>query len=285
MYRLTYIYIQQSTLVIIWGAMNHQDQIRLLALDLEPGQNTRTVCPYCNADHERSLSLSRNDEGVLYHCYRAKCGRKGFLPNNGVNYQPGWEKRTPKKKTAKTFSYATETLPQPLKDMFYARYSITETELEDNGFLYSPEMDRVIMPIYNSFGYEVGKVARSYNQNTAGIKAISYFNDGESHLHYVPSSMHRDGAITCVEDIPSAIRVGRFGKAVAILGSWLPLKHIIELGELTQEINIALDPDAASKAFKMRRAYMIYFRNFNVKLLSNDPKDMTDEQIQEEIFV
>jgi hypothetical protein len=264
--------------------MNEREQIRLLALDLEVGQSLRAICPFCNATHENSLAITRNEDGLVYVCPRAKCGARGLIPSRTTNYDPHWYKQTQKTKTPKPFYYETIVLPQSLKDMFYEKYNITEQELEENGFLYSPEIDRVVMPVYNYLGYEVGKVARSYRENFTGTKAINYFNDGKSHLHYVPRNMSREGTITCVEDIPSAIRVARFGRAVSILGSYITYEHIVELGGLTKEINLALDPDATHKAFKMRQQYSLYFRNFNVKVLSKDPKDMSDGEIQEEIF-
>lgn len=264
--------------------MNEQESIKLLALGLEMGQSLRAVCPFCNATHETSLTITRTEDGLVYICPRAKCGERGLIASRLATYDPHWHKQTPKAKKEKPFTYATTSLPLAAVEMFRRKYDITKDELEENGFKYSPEIHRVVMPVFNALGNQVGSVARSYRKDFTGTKAINYFDDGEPHLHYVPSSMSREGAITCVEDIPSAIRVARFGRSCAVLGSWLTDEQVIELGRLTKDINVALDADATAKAFKMRQKYALYFRNFNVKVLSKDPKDMTDAQIQEEIF-
>lgn len=256
----------------------------MMALDLGVNQSIRTVCPFCNAAHETSFTLNRTEDGIQYGCWRAKCGKRGFIPSKAMQYDPHWHKKEPKKRKPKTFSYDTVELPDELVEMFYVRYSITKDELIQNGFSYAPELDRVIMPIYNYLGYEIGQVARSYDPDITGSKAINYFSDGKSHLHYVPQGMYRNGAIVCVEDIPSSLRCARFGRAIAILGSYISHENILELAEHTGEVIIALDPDATNKAFKMRNKYRAYFRNFSIRVLSKDPKDMSDEEIQNEIF-
>ena len=263
---------------------NELEQIKLLALGLEKGYSLRAICPFCNATHENSLTITRTDEGLVYICPRAKCGARGLIPSKLATYDPHWHKQEKKQPKKKPFTYGTTALPKAAIEMFRRKYDITEDELEENGFKYSPEIGRVIMPVYNSYGYQVGCVARSYRKNFTGTKAINYFDDGQSHLHYVPQSLSRGGTITCVEDIPSAIRIARFGRACAILGSWISYEGIVELGRLTKDINIALDSDATAKAFKMRKKYSLYFRNFNIKILSKDPKDMTDDEIKQEIF-
>jgi len=260
-----------------------QEAISLAALDLAQGQTMRSACPFCHATHEASLAVTRQAEGLVYTCPRAKCGQRGFIPSQG--YDPHWEKQQPKAdKPVKSFDYDLYELPPSLRRMFHDKYDITEDELSQNGFKYAPDANRVAMPIFNWIGYSVGTVARSYAENCKGAKAISYFNDGQAHLHYVPYAGQRSSAVVCVEDIPSAIRCARFSRACAILGSHLSDDMVAELAGHTQHIILALDPDATAKAFKLRDRYRMYFRNFDVRVLSKDPKDMDDDQLLQEVY-
>jgi hypothetical protein len=47
---------------------------------------------------------------------------------------------------------------------------------------------------------------------------------------------------------------------------------------------MALDPDATDKAVEILQKYSVFFGNFSVVVLSKDPKDMTDDEIKEEIL-
>lgn len=261
--------------------MDQRNQILLASLSLEEGERMRMVCPFCNATHETSLMLTRHAEGLGYRCWRAKCGQSGLIRSKG---SPNWGKQEKRKKSVKVFDYETYELPPSFKRMYLEKYLITEEELDKNGFVYAPESNRVIMPIYNALGYETGKVARSYAADCSGSKAISYFEDGNRHLHYVPYSGEQRDRIVCVEDIPSAIRVARFGRACALLGSELDDSTIDDLAKQTDYVVMALDPDATHKALKMKKRYALYFKQFDVRILSSDPKDASDEQILEEIF-
>ena len=113
------------------------------------------VCPFCRAGHETSFVVTRGEEGIKYNCWRAKCGEHGFIPSKSMRYDPHWKNKEPKQRKKKVFKYETTALPELFTEMFYDLYSITKDELIQNGFSYAPELDRVIMPIYNYLGYEI----------------------------------------------------------------------------------------------------------------------------------
>lgn len=85
-----------------------------------------------------------------------------------------------------------------------------------------------------------------------------------------------------VEDQVSAKKVGRYAPCVALLGAWLSDAAIEELMEITDTLIIALDPDAYVHSLKFKQKYSLAFKNFIVKKLSKDPKDMTDEELIKE---
>lgn len=261
-----------------------EQNIRLSMLDLEVGESRQTICPFCNAEHERSLGATRLPTGLVYQCWRAKCKAKGFIASSATNFDPHWEKNKRKIPNPKPFQYDTITLPEQFRRMFYDKYDITEDELQQNGFLYSSELNRVVMPIFNSMGYQVGSVARSYSHYLSGSKVINYFDDGKAHLHYPPTIHNSSKSVVLVEDIPSAIRVGRQARSVALLGHSLCDETAEDLADNATDLIVALDPDAVDKALKLKKQWQIYFNSIVVRVLSSDPKDMSDEQIYEEIL-
>jgi hypothetical protein len=252
------------------------------ALDLTVGSSKRIVCPFCQANHETSLSLSRLSEGIVYKCFRAACSETGFIPSPTFSSEA--DKPVKKKFVPKEFKWGTIKVPEDIEDMLYEKYTITKEEIRVNGFKYSPEIDSLVMPIFNNFGYEVGCQTKVITKDSGRPKAISYFFNEGNRLHYCISK-HK-GKIILAEDILSAIRINRYGRAVALLGTNLTAAQTRELSQETDTIIMALDPDATHKAIQMKKRYGLSFKNFYVRHLSNDPKDYkTDEQLIEEIFI
>lgn len=261
-----------------------EQNLRLSLLDLEIEESRQISCPFCGAVHERSLGITRLPSGIVYRCWRASCGERGFIRSSAVDYSPHWEKQQKKTYTPKPFEYETTSLPKEYRRMFYERYLITDEELDKNGFLYSPEINRVVMPIFNQMGYKVGVVARSYSKKLRGPKAINYLEDGRPHLHYPPALQPTTKRVVLVEDIPSAIRVGRHARSVALLGHSLCNKTAEDLANTAAHLVVALDPDATAAAIKLKSEYQVYFNSIQVRVTSADPKDMTDEQILQEVL-
>lgn len=262
-----------------------EQNLRLALLDLAVGETRQITCPFCGAQHERSLGVTRAPEGIVYRCWRAKCRAKGFIGSSSTDYLPDWENRKTKAKKPKIFDEETTALPDEYIDMLYDKYTLTEKELIRNGFLYAPNIDRVIMPIYNAMGYKVGVVARTYDKNPFGPKTINYLEDGRAHLHYARTAHVQSNTAVLVEDIPSAIRVSRYAKGVALLGHALCDATAEEVEETSTDLIVALDPDAVDKAIKLKKKYQLYFNSIRVRVLSSDPKDYeSDEQLIEEIL-
>ena len=62
--------------------MSTRDKIKLLAIGLPVGCSIQEICPVCNGgmNKDKSLSITRTTEGLLYNCFRAKCsGCRGFV--------------------------------------------------------------------------------------------------------------------------------------------------------------------------------------------------------------
>lgn len=263
-----------------------KEDIREEALDLEIGDTKRILCPFCQATHEKSLSISRLPEGLFYRCFRVSCKEGGFIPSptfSSKSYISFKKKFVPKE-----FKWDTIKLPPQLEDMLYEKYTITKDEIRINGIKYAPEIDSLVMPIFNKMGYECGVATKVVNRDTSRPKVVNYFFNDYSRLHYPQQGSRgrkQEEAIVIVEDILSSIRVNRYATAVSLLGTHMTPMQAKELAGINKNIIIALDPDATDKAIGMKRSYGLAFNSFKVVHLSCDPKDYYhDKKLIEEIF-
>src|SRR5690606_20440770 len=87
-----------------------------------------------------------------------------------------------------------------------------------------------------------------------------------------------------VEDTISAIRMARYCYVAAILGSNVSHKNMAWIADNFTHIVMCLDPDATIKAVEQKKKYGSLFKSFKVKVLTADPKDMSENQLREEIF-
>ena len=257
-----------------------KDEIKNLALGIGIGEQvTSLLCPICSGGetHEKTFAIKRIETGLLYTCYRAKCGRAGFIPSSSLDYTPIVKKFTPR-----VYRRATENLTVAQAMFFYDKFGLSAEELIDNGFKYNKETDRFIMPILNYSGFEIGHMARSYSGDTP--KAVAYWANDVVKLHFPIGLQVVHNTIVLVEDIISAIKVNRQVPCAALLGTGISEEMINYIARGWRNVILALDPDAIRKAMGYKRKYGLWFRNFNVCMLSNDPKDLSDEQIDEEIL-
>lgn len=255
--------------------MSLREQIKELALSLSIGDSIRCVCPKCQ-QAETSFTVTRQDEGLIYNCYRLTCNLAGFIGS-----LPGSISLKRKPQKTKAFVRPLRPLTEGILTTLLERYELTSEELSINGFKHDYLYNRLYMPIFTyREAHEVGAVAKDLTGHSK-LKAINYWSNTEtSGLHY-PITKHRLGPIVLVEDILSSVKVARHSRCVALLGTHLTDKMVTELQQQTDHIILALDPDAVTKAFYIKKKYSLFFKTFEVKVLSQDPKDLPDTELQE----
>jgi len=264
---------------------NLRDEIKLLALDLNIADSLRGVCPFCNATHEHSFTITRTEEGLLYNCYRSSCpdeessGFIGTMPQNILNVASFKKEKTFR---SKSFKYPTSELPLDIEDILYTLY----------GFIPSCKWDtkyfRLVFEARDYNGYTYGHVAKvlpGYT-NWPGPKSVNYFETRGSHLYYPPffsktlrlevgdNPYNPPFPVTIVEDCISAQKVN----GVALLGTHMTDEQALSLRKHFNRLIIALDPDAAAAAERIVRKYRLYFDNIRILDLDKDPKDTTYEE-------
>lgn len=276
------------------------DKIKLLALSISSGESIRTICPYCNggSSKERSFSITRTNDGLLYRCFRARCSQTGFVPsiNNGDVYEQKRSISETRDNNSSEFSLSSEDnqyeleghVPRPLSasDLGHLSSYLHLSERECASLCIGTKGRSFCYGIYGQHGERKGYTDRVYSGRIP--KAISNWREeyrisDKAKLHYDASAqMGKKERIVVVEDQVSAKKVGRYAPCVALLGAWLSDAAIEELMEITDTLIIALDPDAYIHSLKFKQKYSLAFKSFVVKRLKYDPKDMTDEELVKE---
>ncbi len=261
-----------------------EQELKEAALSLEVGDSLNTTCPFCRTPDRLKMSLTRISEGLLYNCYRASCGARGFIssvPGSILLRGEGRKKR--KLFTPREFKGSLEELPEEVLELLSTKYTLTKEELREQGFKYDRDYDSLFMPCFTARGAEFGGVTKRLNyRGKAGTKNLTFFTKSNTGLHYPLTE--RKGQIALVEDILSAVRCVRYSRTVALLGTHLNDERIRELREQTDSLVVLLDPDATDKAFRYKKKYGFYFKRFEVRSLEADPKDLEEEKLEEVLW-
>lgn len=261
-----------------------EKELILESSDLQVDQTKRLNCPFCGATHELSLVVTRTELGFLYNCFRAKCPAAGFILSiPGTTEQEKQEQKKKKKEfEPRPFTRPLIKLPQYVLDWLYNKYGLTREELEQEGIKYEPYYERTYAPLFNAEGYEIGGETKKTDFSGDGApKTLRYPTAESSGLHYIRNGADRAGAIIVSEDVLSAIKLSHYFKSVSLMGTVFNAERAAELAKQTDTLIMALDPDAANKALRYKKKYNMYFRNFFVVLLPNDPKDTPHTELQQ----
>lgn len=259
-----------------------ESQIKLDSLGIANGMSKSIYCPFCdnNPSYSPSLSVTRVEGGLLYNCFRVQCQESGFIGS--------LDARMKVKESEEDFEpfpliKRTRTLNANEVTMLCAEYQLTVEEVLDNGFKWLTDHNGLAMPLFTSTGNRYGYCIKYFDGGK--MKSCIHLEHNAPKLHFpINKSTESSKTVIIVEDILSAIRVSRFGRGVALLGTNLTTeKAQVIKGLLPNKVVIALDPDAIQKAILLKKRYGMYFRSTEIAALTDDPKDMDHEQLQEEL--
>ena len=236
-------------------------------------------CPICR--ERGSFSVTRTAEGILFNCFRIKCGYRGFIPLN-----QSIKERTYKdpKKDLDTKDFIDCSPEQRI--FFWEKFGIEDSTLYVFGVSYSPGMNRFIFPVYvpNFPGVRaaaIGYVCRSYNP-LESKKVLLYWNkDIDETLpkaYYTTGHMAGRRKIVVVEDVISALKIKQEEyDSVALLGTNMSPQVAKSL--INQDVILWLDNDARAKALVIKRKYGFIFNKLSILSTEKDPKDLPREEM------
>lgn len=253
-------------------------EIKLLAEGYSIGDQSELLrCPSCNGGvtGENSFTINVTPEGILFVCYRAKCGIKGFVPNH--RYSKVLEI---KKRPTKPFLGDISPIPDDRLEFFCNRFPLMTQEIvEREGIQWSNERSRYLLPLLTIEGLQYGLTARSY---TSDYKVISYFDNTEVPKIHFPVSYNTELDYTViVEDQISAMILCSYGiNAAAITGTNFNDQLAEHLASnRVKTLIFYLDLDAVNKAFKYKKQFSFSFSCFTF-FHKKDPKDLNRAELE-----
>tara|TARA_R110000787_G_scaffold5761_1_gene20693 strand:- start:7826 stop:8650 length:825 start_codon:yes stop_codon:yes gene_type:complete len=262
--------------------------VSINGMDVPAGGNKRMVCPACNAEHENSFMIRKNDMSELTgYCFRVSCPISGKVIGNKSVYS--YEKRNAVS-SFKPRVYEGEKVAasRSLALWMFKKYNIPMSVSRREGLCYDTKYQRQVWPVYDKEGKQFGHMTKQMPDcKDSYPKWVTYFERETNKLHYPRANVWnmRYDSVVLVEDIISAIRIAQFRPAVALLGTHMTQGMVNELRQGYAHATVALDPDATTKAFKMARKFSGFFeKGMDFRPLLADPKDIeTDEQLQQQL--
>lgn len=239
-------------------------------LGLEVGESTyKTPCPQCN--QSGSFSVTRNEFGYLYNCFRDSCGIKGFV-ESVINSNLVKSRRVEKKEDFVYPSVDLEKIDVSEKELwsFVERDSNNCIEyLIPYGAKYDTISERIYFPTTSGF-----TLRRVYGKQTP--KSLNYrTKEGLNVFKVIGKDINK---FFLVEDIYSAIKLHMAGyTAIALLGTHLP-KEFKAWGPIPYYV--WLDKDAIQSAVKISNHLNMMADGFGgVIYTDHDPKFYCTKEI------
>jgi hypothetical protein len=239
-------------------------------------------------DKKQRLYVMRTRNGWVFHCHNCAPHMSGFMRDFNV-MTPAQTLRAinepipirPEKKSgiASLPDDFTPDLPTSATLWLY-KYGILEAERAFYGFGYSPRHHRLVMPIHSRNGL-IGWQGRALDDQKP--KYMTFVGDGKlwfdtRHGEKTHREYDRKDTICLVEDIVSAVKVGRIARAIALLGSYVRedlVTWMKQVQKLRPELHwcLWLDPDKHVEMHKIAARLRALGLNVSTISTSCDPKD------------
>ena len=244
----------------------------------------------CSENKDNCLIITRYPSHFKWYCHR--CEKAGLHrienipPGDIVNMwkadqiykdkpeQSPKEIRLPMDFTNDIKTYSAAAYAWLLK------YSITDEEIVKYNIGYSPHYKRVIFPVYQDckLVYWQGRTLDEVTKRNP--KWLNIKEQGRANIYFY-AGYTRD-SIVLVEDIISAIKVGRVIKSIALLGSYIPDSLILTLKDF--KVYIWLDEDKKAEAVKYYLRLQSHSIRVWLRVTKEDPKYYTEEEIEEVLY-
>lgn len=238
--------------------------------------------PGCtDQNKDRALVVTRFESGWKWFCHR--CRQGGIKSLHSLSPSRIVKFTTPDTKTQLVNSevrlpcdYTTHIPPEGLAWLY--KYDITDEEIAYYDFGWSPSQSRVILPTYQ-FGTLVFWIGRLIGQPTRYNPKYSSVAANRRDIYFT-ANFPGSNNVAIVEDILSALRVGRFTTAIALISVHIPDDLICKLSKSYKRIIVWLDPDKHKKMLSVARRQQALGHNVTFRITDQDPKCYSDEVIE-----
>lgn len=210
-------------------------------------------------------NLARYDDGSAY-CFG--CGHT----ERSTNYVPRTVEAITKE--IKLPADSSTQIDKVALDWLH-KYNITDTERIKYRMLWSAEKQQLIFPLYDGNSNLLAWQARCFDPNAKA----KYFSQGKIHevLYFCGK---KTTPLILVEDLLSAIKIGRIGVAMPLFGSEASTTLLMRLKAHYNGIIVWLDSDKWKNSHDIvNRAKSIGLPAMSV-FTNLDPKEYTDDKIK-----
>jgi len=227
------------------------------------------ACPACGGGDP--LARYTDGHGYCFNCGYFESGdRTGFLHL----FSPDVEI------VEKPLGYPADAQNEiPVKPLTWIKqYGILNAEIVEHRLQWSPERELLLFPYYGEGDNLVAWQGRSFK---AGTKKWHTKGAVKDLLHIIG----RSSTIVLVEDVVSAIKVGRVAASMPLFGTSIPLETLQRLSTRFHELVIWLDMDAKHKAAQaVLRASQLPFSRVSYVATILDPKACSEEEIRHNVL-
>jgi len=236
-------------------------------------------------DMRLRLYVKQTDKGEVWHCHN--CGASGFIPRgnltptelvkyiNSLSVIPTQSGEQLEIKLPYDFS---EDMPKTALQWFY-KYGIFKEDIAKFHFGFSSKYNRIILPIFEGETLVYYQSRSLDTPSKINPKYINVRQVNAKNVYFKNFSHSENKDLVVVEDILSAIKVGKVTNTVSLLGSYIP-KSFYKLCEDFDTIFLWLDRDKLkSSIMYSKQLRLLTGKRVAVILREKDPKEYTEEEI------
>lgn len=254
----------------------------------EPGKTVnRHHCKTGSGNDRMYITRSEDGSTILAFCHH--CNQRGVY-----NCRP-MEARKSARRNKESFVTSTRTgartirLPKDftrnLADfsargvMWLKQYDITDEEIDTYGIGYSASMNRIILPIYQD-----GKLAMFQARRLDDKEENKYLTFKAEPAQFLVTNADYCHHLVVVEDMLSAIKVGRVCSATALLGTGMSESRVNFLRKNFSIAHIWLDDDnreVRKAQLVLKNKFELYFKEVSlITKVGKDPKCLNTKEIK-----
>lgn len=264
-----------------------EDRIKNAYDDLDIGVTVRLQhnTDYCSGSG-KPLGVTKNESGnLLYGCFR--CGRAG---NIRLVAFPRFQKATGEgEHTGNSYRHRV-VIPgdsevdgknwSPHAKLWIGKSRVKWDEVQNYGIVFSPKWGKVIIPTYHN-GDLVGYQRRSVDGSDPKYSTVTKNSNA---MIWESQRFPDDKSVVIVEDVLSAIVVGRQMNTVALQGVNITSTLFSVLSKYTK-FYIWLDNDNVKVKLQQQKLSSRLSLLGKVKIIktNKDPKYLTDQEVMENL--
>lgn len=254
--------------------------------EMPMGESRRYRHPNCSEGKDKALTITRMHDGWVFWCHRCRTGGKKFAKGLSPQAMLKWVRSSKVRPVEYTDTVVlpedfTQDISKAGMAWLYTK-GIHDTEIAKYGIGYSKKLNRVIFPVYDQekLIYWTGRyLGKPDKEHPKWANMVSK----RKGLYFKALRGQRD-SIVLVEDILSAIKVGRISDCYALLSINVDDTLMFDLGSRYETVYLWLDRDKWNKM----NLYTMRYRSFGLDVrpirTKRDPKAHSDVEIREKIY-